>query len=238
MSGHAPPSRPPRPLALASFAVAWAVLAGTACEGTPQDPSAADEAGLAVAASLPTGSQTGVDDAFGKTDRARVVLLRTETEEAALDRVLDFDPDRETTDVSVRLSLDGPRDFLLTVRLLRGADPLFRGSTLVTLEPGRTNVVDLTLEPVPAGVVIRTDGPLVFQEPGETIQASADVVFATGDPIPSREAQWSSRNPQVLTASPDGLLTAQSSGETHAVAAHLAFRDSILAQVDTTSEFF
>jgi hypothetical protein len=179
-----------------------------------------------------------VEDAFGKTDRARVILLRTETEESVVDRVLDFDPDRETTDVSIRLSLDGPRAFHLTVHLLRGADLLFEGSTPVTLEPGRTNVVDLSLEPVPAGVVIRTDGPLVFQEPGERIQASADVVFATGDPIPDRQAQWSSRNPQVLTASPDGLLTAQSSGETHAVAAHLTFRDSILAKVDTAGEFF
>lgn len=220
--------------AILAMVVAGGVAAAS-CDRAPEGPDdqgSQGDASVAVAASLPAGIQTGTEEVFAEADRLRVRLVRSSDEEVVVDRVLEFDPGAEETAVSVRVSLSGDsEDFALTVRVRRGDDPLFQGSADLTLVPGRTTEVEVPLEPVPAGVTILTEGPVVFQQPGERRQAEADVHFATGDPIPGLDPGWSSRNPQVAEVTSDGLISASSPGETFVLATITSFADSLLVRV-------
>lgn len=210
-----------------------------ACGPAPEGPDPSSEARVAVAASLPGSVPSAVADAFARTNRIRVQLRRLgaddddDEEVVVVDRTLPFDPNREVTDVSVRVTLtEGSEDFLLSVVLRRDDARLFRGSGTVTLSPGRTNTAEVNLSPIPAGVVIRTDGPVVISAGADSaVQAEADVVFATGDAIPELPVDWFSRNGQVAEVSSDGRIFPGSPGETHVIARHTPFRDSIRVEV-------
>lgn len=224
-------SRPPSVLRRFVPSLLLLIPLAVSCSSTPDEPEGTS-AEVAVRASLDDDvDAASVADAFGKTDRIRVRLRRNDDEELVLDRTFDFDPNREVTDVTVRVTITGRQQFDVTVSLSSGESELFQGETTVTLEPGRTSTAEVDLVPVPGGVVIRTEGPLLLGR-SDSERAEADVVFATGDPIPDLPVDWISRNPDIVTTEPTGLILSQASpGETHVVARHSSFRDSLLVRV-------
>jgi hypothetical protein len=116
----------------------------------------------------------------------------------------------------IRLRVEVPLDDLgvgisVMVEMLRGTDLLFNGSDALTLERGRQSQVEVSLAPVPAGVVLGA-APAPLAAIGDETQLSAVVVFATGDVIPGLRTTWQSLAPEVVSVTEDGLARAESEG--------------------------
>jgi hypothetical protein len=199
------------------------LLAMAACDGAvgPEgDP--AGLAGLALRASIsPSGEPTvsgAVRDAFLAADSVDVQLLRSSDEATVLDSTFALDPSGGQAEIPVQISLESPSEtFLLTLVLRSGTDPLFRGTAEVVLQVGSTADVEVPLEPVPVELLVAPDS-VVFDALGDTVQAGASAVVATGDTVPGVDAFWSSTDPQVLDVLSDGRMISLDDGEAGAAA--------------------
>lgn len=210
------------------------VLAGCDAGQEATGPSGQDAATVRVAASLPAASASmhGAAQAYEATDRLRVQLQRLPEEELVVDRFFDFDPSAPSTEVSVRISLEEEaEDFFFSMRLLADGETVFRGSDPVTLEAGRTTSVDVVLEPVPDRLALPVE-VATLTALGDTVELDGAVLFATGDTIPDAIPTWSSLDPEIATASSDGIVVAQSEGEARIVAAYAALTDTVTVVVD------
>lgn len=223
------PGAPAWRCALAAAAAATLALAGCDGSSAPTD-TGAGPASLAVSASVASsggGPSTSVRDAFLAADTLDLRLVRTQEEDVevpeedvVLDRSLAFDASEGSVAVPVRVTLEtSPERFFLTLLLRRGPDALFDGRADVTLRAGRSADVEVPLEPVPAAVEASPDS-MTFTAIPDTMQAEADVLFATGDTIPPSTLRsppfWFSTDQSVITVLDDGRVISQGPGRAQA----------------------
>jgi uncharacterized protein YjdB len=197
-----------------------AAVVGAGCgDGYFHDPAPdKGRASLALAAAPLAGSPV---DAFDQVDRLNVLLREPDGGRIVATRQSSFDPTAQETRVPIEVDLEGSQTTLeLRVTLARGEAPLFFGQRSVTLEVGTTTEAEVSLVPVPAGVVAPASFPDLTGQ-GETLTLVAAVVMDTGDTIPGLEPQWASENPEVVAVSEVGggwQATAVSDGTTELVA--------------------
>jgi uncharacterized protein YjdB len=212
-----------------------ALLLG-ACDGGVFHPGAEPEPaalslGLPSLDLLAAASEEGIADAFRKVDGVRVVVQASSAQTPLLDRTLPVGSPGE----EIRLRVEVPLDDLavgisVTVQMFRGTDLLFQGADDLTLERGRLAQAEVSVEPVPAGVVLGPP-PAPLAALGDETQLSAAVVFATGDVIPGLRATWQSLAPEVVSVTEDGLARAESEGVATLQASHEGFSASLEVEV-------
>ena len=83
-----------------------------------------------------------------------------------------------------------------------------------------------TTEPLPAATLTIT-APATTMASGTTLQASAMITIGAAAPVPATNVTWSSSNRDIVTVSPDGLITGAVAGSAN-----------ITAQSGTTSGLF
>lgn len=217
------------------FAWTLLVLFGAFTAGCDTEPASPDAGTLpttiALSASFPTAASGDDGDAYDAADGVWVRL--TSGSEVRFEEVLPFDPAGENR-VQIELELDEQETLLLEIEMRRGADPLFRGSTDLTVAPGGTATADLELEAVAAELLVsEPPGPLVSI--GETVDLEGAAIFATGDTAVSLTLEWTSLDPQVAeVVTPGG--TAQASAVSDGVATIQASAGGFTETVTVTVE--
>lgn len=244
--GQTDSRRPPGPRTTARRRIAPAAVlllgglaALAACRGDVQGPDEAGPAGmgsLTVAASFEADSSRAtartLSAAFDSADRVGLRLIDPSDESAVEELEEPFDPSEGTAEVQVETRVEGDSaSFGLDLALLRGEDPLFSASRTVVLRAGATTTAEVTLEPEAAGVRAPSDS-IVLAGARDTTRVEGAVLFATGDTVPTLSPTWTSRDPAVVTAGPDGLLTAQGAGRTRVVASFEEHADSVRVRVE------
>lgn len=213
------------------------LAAAAACEGGVQGP---DGDGPGVLGSMVvTGSiaadSSGADArtlaaAYDSADGAGVRLIDLDGDSLVVDEVRPFDSSEGTAEIRVETRVEGDSaDLGLELDLRRGEDPLFAASRTVTLRAGATVTAEVSLEPVAAGV--RAPGPVTLPTVGDTARVEGAVLFATGDTIPDLAPSWSSLDPDVVSATPEGVLTARAQGQATVVASFEGRADSLQVTV-------
>ncbi len=209
------------------------LVAAVGCRDLVVDPAPASDAALSLSFAPPTTGQlehaAGAGAAFDRADAVHVRLLREGG--VAADVQEDFEAQGTQTRVAVEVEVEGDQEtFLLELALLWQGATLFAAQESVTLQSGEANEVQVSLDPVPAGVEVE-DGPVALEALGQQEQLEAAVVFATGDQVPGAGLQWSSSNPEVVQVSPGGVVTAQSEGQAQVLAAYGSFSGSVAVEV-------
>lgn len=162
----------------------------------------------------------GADDAFDAVDAVRIRLVRESTGDAAFDESVPVSPEGATAEVRVEIDLEEESEpCRLEVELRDGTRAIFRGEARTTLRAGEVTAVEVPLEAVPVAIRMPAEAP-AFEVLLDTIRVSAAVVFATGDTIPGLAPTWSSRDPGIVRALPDGRLISVADGEARIVATH------------------
>jgi hypothetical protein len=189
----------------ACLAGATAVAAGCH-DGLLHPPAAAGPAELAVIAAVESGDG-GAAEAFTHADQI-VVRLRV-GDDLRLEEQIGFDGSRTETQVSVQVPLRGPSEELtLDLELRMGAEPLFRGTSTVTLVAGGATAVDVTLTPVISAVSCAGE-TIHLSSYGEVADLSATPRFATGDSIVDGTVQWTTDAASVVRVDPTGPRSAR-----------------------------
>ncbi len=182
-------------------------------------------ASLSVLASVEAAGDTaaqqdggGLASAFRQADGVTIRVVRRSDGSVLTEVERAFEPGEGTTELRLEISLDAERvPATLELALQGGEDRLFRGAAELTLEAGETETVELGLEPVPAELEV-SSGPVTFEALGARRQLSATARFATGDPIPGVDVQWSGSDASVVEVRPDGEAIARGPGEAQATA--------------------
>jgi Tol biopolymer transport system component len=215
------PGRRGRPGARLAVAVCvLAVLLGGCSELLVDPAPPAPALALAFTVGLgpvaaPAEVAASLGAAFDKADQVRVRIKRGEA--TILDRTLDFRPTSAETRVRIELDLEEDRETLdVQVELRAASHPIFQGGGAVAVEAGTTTEALIALEPIPAGVRVPESVP-DLESIGQTVQLTGEVVFATGDPIPGLSLAWSTLDPQIVTVTPGGVVTARAEGSARVV---------------------
>jgi hypothetical protein len=155
----------------------------------------------------------GIEEAFAAVDAAYILLMRAESEETVFERVVGVTRSGGEIRVRTEVELDGEAAiFFLVVELLSGEDPLFYGWGDVELRGGRVNRPEVDLEPIVARIVFDPADPPRLTSVGERIQLAAYPAFATGHTMPGRPVEWRSLDPDVVSVSDTGEVTALRAG--------------------------
>lgn len=200
--------------AVALAAGSVAALLGGCDRGLPSGLSEGP-ARLTIQLSMaaPTG---GPAEAYAKTDHLWV--RARQGDQTRLDQVLAFDPTGAETQVSIEVPLEQLSEALtLEIELRQGTTAIFQGSADIQLQVGQTNNVEVPLMPVAVALQLPANLP-TLEAYGATLQLNAAAVFATGDTVPGRTVSWSTLDPDVVSVSATGLVTALSDGDARVVA--------------------
>lgn len=238
-----PPDRPGggRPAPGSRIRAALLLLAGlaaaAACESDVQGPAGGGPGALGsmvVTGSIEADSSRAeartLGAAYDSADGAGVRLVDLDGDSLVVDDVRPFDPSEGTAEIRVQTRVEGDSaDFGLELDLRRGEAPLFAASRTVTLRSGATVTAEVSLEPVAAGV--RAPGPVTLPTVGDTARVEGAVLFATGDTIPDLAPTWSSLDPGIVSATPEGLLTARAQGQATVVAGFEGAADTLQVTV-------
>lgn len=177
----------------------------TACEDSAGPAGSADS--LRFALSL--ASAGGVDAAFDRADR---LLVRVSVGDVVIkDTVIAFAS--EGDDVRLRVRIPEGNEGVsagVYVELRLGDAPLFTGSGATTLAPDAPPV-EITLMPVIAR--IEPPAQLTIGEIGGSLQLVSAAVFATGDTIPGIPITYRTLDPNIVSVTPNGLVTGLSEGD-------------------------
>ncbi len=167
--------------------------------------------------------------AFQRVDRVAVLLVGGG--DVLVDEVIQAS--EENGEIRLRFSFDlqaGSLDADLEVALRTPEATLFEGEGQVLLQRGRTARAQLSLVPIPAGIVLPSDaGP--FEALGDTVTLGGAVRFATGDTITGLALEWESLTPDVVTVSPAGTAVAIAEGEAELRASFEEFAELLTLRV-------
>jgi hypothetical protein len=183
--------------------------------------------GLSFAEELTGG---GPREAYASVDRIRIRVLRDGVE--AMNVIRGYDSGAEET--RVPLAIDVAREdetAELHVELLSGDQPLFAGESTISLSPGRTVEVEVTLRAIVAGVHIDAPAEVLLDALGAGTQLTAYALFATGDTIPGEVLTWSSGAPSIVEVDSRGRVVARAEGEATVSVHHGALTDQALVRV-------
>lgn len=120
-------------------------------------------------------------------------------------------------------------DLELSLETAQG--PVFEGGGTVTLSAGPRSEAEVDIEPIVDDVVLEEPEGSV-ESLGDTLLFTGSAIFATGDPIPGAPLTWTSRAPEVLEVSSDGVGVARGEGEARVVASFQEHQDSVQVQVN------
>ena len=84
-------------------------------------------------------------------------------------------------------------------------------TTITATSEGRSNVVTVTVFPVPIDTIVVAPSPISVAA-GQTTQLAAQPKDATGSPLSGRPISWSTSNASVATVSASGLVAGVSAG--------------------------
>ena len=171
------------------------------CDGSWfHDPAAAGGARVAV---VFTQSTAGAAAAFDAADNLAIEIRAGG--QTLFSGTLDVSANGGGIEAGVEVELpDGAVDAGIDLQLRRSADALFSGSAPLSLTPGETTRVTISLTPVIDRLEITP--PPTFTAWGETVTLSGSAVFATGDPVPGGEVDWTSLDPQVVRVDRSGTV--------------------------------
>jgi hypothetical protein len=219
----------------AALAAALAVVAG--CDGNgPTNPDGrGDPVALSFTIMLQAEQGGGEAAAFDKVT-AMHIRLAPEGGAALFEDNLPFDPQSETR-IPVSVLIQGETQATLDVTLLRNTDPLFRGTSSLTLVPNDVATADLTLVPVAGGISVpQSLAPLTSI--GETRPLTGDVLFVTGDVAESLHLTWESLTPQVVSVQGSGAtssVVALAEGQGQLRASYGSFSSTVQVLVDVVA---
>ena len=207
------------------------IVAG--CRDLVVDPAPVPSAQLNLSFAAPPTSQLehagDAGTAFDRADAVQIRLLREGSVAAEVNQ--EFQAEGSQTRIPMEVEVEGDQEtFLLELALLWQGATLFEAQQSVTLQSGEANEVQLSLEPVPAGVEVQ-DGPVVLDALEEQAQLDGAVIFATGDRVPGQSLTWSSSNPQVVEVSQGGVVTAIAEGQVQVQATHGSFSSTVGVEV-------
>ena len=171
--------------------------------------------------------------AFGTVDGVHVRLVDRIDGAVVVDELFSAAPSDGQIRIQVEAELpEQSESFQLAVELRNGADPLFRGATLLTLQPGARAQPEIDLEPVVAGLEITPDAPGPLRSLGETVDLSAQLIFATGAPLAQVDPLWEALDPDVASVTSDGVVTAEGPGVGRIRASLGGFSDQVEVEVE------
>jgi len=219
----------------AALAALLAVVAG--CDGN--GPTTPDGRGqpvdLSFAITLQAQQGGGEAAAFDKATHMHIRLAAAGGA-ALFEQTTTFDPQAETR-IPVSVLIQGETQATLDVTLLRNTDPLFQGSSSLTLVPNDVATADLTLVPVAGGISVpQSLEPLTSI--GETRPLTGDVLFVTGDLAESLHLDWESLTPQVVSVQGSGgtsSVVAVAEGQGQLRASYGPFSSTVQVLVDVVA---
>jgi hypothetical protein len=175
----------------------------------------------------------GIAAAFAQVAEVEV-RLASESGEVLVDQVF---PVGTQQDGEIRIQVEvevgtEASAFDLELELRGGGSALFRHASTLNLQPGGTARPSLELDPVPAELRIEPESPQPLRSLGETVQLTGVVLFATGDPIAGMGVDWEALDPDVVSVSGTGQVTAVSEGTGRIRASH----GSLSAEVSMSVE--
>jgi len=230
---------PRRPLTAtarkATLAALLALVAG--CDGNgPTNPDGRGRpVDLSFAITLQAEQGGGEAAAFDKVT-AMHIRLAPEGGAALFEQSVPFDPQTETR-IPISVLIQGETQATLDVTLLRNTDPLFRGTSSLTLVPNDVAHADLTLVPVAAGISVpQSLAPLTSI--GETRPLTGDVLFITGDVAESLHLSWESLTPQIVSVQASGgtsSVVAVAQGQGQLRASYGSFSSDVQVLVDVVA---
>ena len=171
--------------------------------------------------------------AFETVNAVHVLLVQSSDRSVVLDEV--FSVTVSGGEIRLQIEAELPEQtesFDLEVELRVGEASLFRGATPLTLRPGAEVQPEIVLEPLPAGLAIWPESPGPLQSLGETVSLSASLVFATGAPFPPLDVSWESLDPQIVSISSGGVVTAEGPGVGRVRAVGAGFSTQAEIEVD------
>lgn len=176
-------------------------MALAACDdGLFYDAPGPDRAAIAVAFEQGTA---GASAAFDKVDNLAVEV--TAGSDVLFAATVPVSPAGAGIEESVSVTLpSGSTPARVGVTLRRAEADLFAGAADVLLEAGATTEATISLTSIVAGLDVTP--PPLFTVLGSTIDLEGTAVFATGDPIPGGDVDWTSLDPSVVEVrdGPDG----------------------------------
>jgi len=178
---------------------------------TPSYQRSGSSFGPAIS-STSEGLESGLESAFSRIDRVRVLVLGNGIR---IDETLTVTSEGDGKQIQLQLEVElpgGAQRAELALELNGGGALLFRGVGAVDLAPGATAQAEVALTPVPAGLQVLPLLPEPFRFLGQTLDLTAHVVFASGDPIPGFPIQWTALDPAVVGVAPSGRATALAPG--------------------------
>jgi hypothetical protein len=193
-----------------------------------QEPSRYTSVPLALTLMPSAGGQP---EAFDKVDRVRVQV--TGEDGVRLDTTIAVTPAGQNIQLSIDLDLASPGESLtLQVELRRGAEPLFRASAPIPRGARRNVEIPLTLEPVPAALLLPASVPTVTAY-GDTVRINGALVFATGDTVSVGPVQWTSLDPTII-AIDNNAPVARADGSARLVGRSGTLADTVTVRVLAT----
>jgi hypothetical protein len=211
-----------------------ATLLASACDGFFHDAAPPQPAELSLTTSFSTAGpllNPALAAAFDETNRVRVRVTVEETGVLLLDEVQAVDPDDEG--IRLQLRIDLPEDRLrvrVEVGLFRNSELLFEGSFVTELVRGQPAGAEVPLVPRPAELEV--SGPTLIEVLQQSVQLTAELRMATGDPITDATFTWVALNPAIVSVNPTtGLATALSEGEARVAAVSQGLADTLAMRV-------
>ncbi len=176
--------------------------------------------------------QAELQVAFGTVDGVHVRLVDRNDGAVVVDELFSAAPSDGEIRIQVEAELpEQSESFQLAVELRNGANPLFRGGTVLTLRPGARVQPEIDLEPVVAGLEITPAAPGPLRSLGETVDLAAQLIFATGAPLAQVDPLWEALDPDVVSVASNGVATAEGPGIGRIRASLGGFSDQVEVEV-------
>lgn len=213
-----------------------AALTASGCDGFFHDAAPAAPAELALTTALSTTGplpNPALAPVFDQTNRVRVRVIVEETGVVLADEVQSASPDTEGIRLQLRIDLPETRlRVRVEVELFRDSQLLFQGSFVTELVRGQAAGGEVPLTPRPAQ--LRISGPDRIEVLQQSVQLTAELLMATGDPIPDASFTWTPLDPSVVSVNSAGLATAVSEGQGRIVAVSQGLADTVTIAVQAT----
>jgi len=214
---------------LGRVALAGAALLGACTEPLLESPAAMPP--LVVSLSLSAGAAGGTAAAFARTDAAH--LRMASGARVVLDTVV---ARSSAGDPGFGLTLRIPHasgSYQITADLNSQGQTLFRGTGTGALRRGFRDSVVVTVAPVIAAVVA-PDSARTLTALGDTVQATAAAVFASGDTVTGPQPTWADDGVGVVRVSAAGLITAVREGQARLTATYQGLTATTRVRVRAT----
>lgn len=212
------------------------VLLASGCDGFFHDAAPPAPAELALTTAFSTAGPVLSPElaaAFDQTNRVGIRVVVVETGEVLVDEFQSVVPEEEGIRLQLRIDLPEPRvQVRVFVALFRDSQLLFEGNFVTELVQGQAAGGEVPLVPRPAR--LNVNGPTLLDRLQQSVQLEAELLMATGDPIPDAGFNWVALDPTVVAVNGAGVATSVSEGEGRVVAVSQGLADTLSIRVAAT----